>query len=195
MRAIRHINELSGIEDEDQICFITPLDEIKIINKVLLKCYYSLAFKGRLGIRIQTLETKEELTRKRLGSHKFKLIYPFIYIIFRFLPKLRIIGPVYLWVTGPKTRWISKTEILGRLQYCGFEVVYCSQCEHDLKIIAIKYHMQSLQKNPSYHALIALDRVGYGGRIIKIHKLRTMHPYSEFLQKQIFEENNISAIG
>ncbi len=37
--------------------------------------------------------------------------------------------------------------------------------------------------------------MGYNKELIKIHKFRTMHPYSEFLQKDIYEENELDTKG
>jgi lipopolysaccharide/colanic/teichoic acid biosynthesis glycosyltransferase len=98
-------------------------------------------------------------------------------------------------ITYGKSKWISKTEIMGRLYYCGFDVLKSFMQKQYLMIIARKTHSPLLSKEPSYHAIVALERVGYHGNMIKIHKLRTMYPYSEFLQKKVFEENQLSSTG
>ena len=36
--------------------------------------------------------------------------------------------------------------------------------------------------NPTYGPFVKLKRIGKGGKFIKVYKLRTMHPYSEYLQ-------------
>ena len=41
----------------------------------------------------------------------------------------------------------------------------------------------NFDNNPTYGPFIKLNRVGKNGKIIKVYKLRTMHPYSEYLQK------------
>ena len=35
-----------------------------------------------------------------------------------------------------------------------------------------------------------MNRVGKGGAIIGVYKMRTMHPYSEFLQDYIYQLNS-----
>ncbi len=41
--------------------------------------------------------------------------------------------------------------------------------------------------NQVYGVLIALNRIGKGGRPFKVYKLRTMHPYSEYLQEYVYD--------
>jgi lipopolysaccharide/colanic/teichoic acid biosynthesis glycosyltransferase len=189
------IKELTLVENESQIIFTTKLDKIKYLNKILLKIHNVLSQEGILAVKIETQDIKKEKLLIKLGPAGFKIVYPFVFILFRVLPKVRIIGPLYLWIIGGKNRWISKTEILGRLYYCGFNVVYSNQVKEYLKIIVTKSHAPLLEIKPSWNALITLERVGFEGKTIRIHKFRTMSPYSEFLQKKIFEENDLSVTG
>ena len=39
-------------------------------------------------------------------------------------------------------------------------------------------------RDPSFYPVIMLNRVSLYGTIIKIHKIRSMYPYSEFIQKR-----------
>jgi lipopolysaccharide/colanic/teichoic acid biosynthesis glycosyltransferase len=84
---------------------------------------------------------------------------------------------------------------MGRLYYCGFDVLSTLKKDPYFMLIARKAHDPLISKEPSYHALITLERVGLKGEIIKIHKLRTMYPYSEFLQKKVYEENRLASTG
>jgi lipopolysaccharide/colanic/teichoic acid biosynthesis glycosyltransferase len=43
--------------------------------------------------------------------------------------------------------------------------------------------------------IAALEKVGLDGEIIRTHKIRTMFPFSEFLQKRIFEDHGLAATG
>ena len=40
-----------------------------------------------------------------------------------------------------------------------------------------------------------MSRVGYKGKMIGVYKLRTMYPYSEYLQKLIIKENKLAKSG
>jgi hypothetical protein len=189
-------NDKENIQNESKgILFLQPVDSVRRINKFFLKCYGLLKQEGILVFKIQPLEIKEENIKRKLRPLFFKLAYPFYFMFYRAFPKFRYINKLYFFITRGKNRWISKTEISGRLFYCGYDVVYCKMHDDQLIIIAQKDHEPLLSKIPSYYGLITLDRVGYEGKIIKIHKVRSMYPYSEFLQKKVFEENQISTTG
>ena len=42
--------------------------------------------------------------------------------------------------------------------------------------------------NPTYGPFVKLKRVGREGQLIKVYKLRTMHPYAEYLQEYVYFE-------
>ncbi len=83
----------------------------------------------------------------------------------------------------------------GRLNFCGFKIEKDIIINDKLFFIAKKVKTVSKITNPSYHPIVQLTRVGYNKELIKIHKFRTMHPYSEFLQKDIYEENELDTKG
>ena len=90
---------------------------------------------------------------------------------------------------------MSRVEVWGRLAYCGFDMVQEKVIGTEIYLIARKTKTPADNPKPSWYPVITLDRVGLYGQIIKIHKIRTMYPYSEFLQKRVFEENKLSATG
>ena len=58
-----------------------------------------------------------------------------------------------------------------------------------------KLYEKSKIKSPSTKLIISLDRVGYQGKNIKIHKIRSMYKYSEFLHQGMLEKEGLSSIG
>ena len=46
-----------------------------------------------------------------------------------------------------------------------------------------------------YGIFVKLNRVGKNGRVFKVYKFRTMHPYSEFLQAYIYERYSLQEGG
>jgi len=49
--------------------------------------------------------------------------------------------------------------------------------------------------NPTYGPFVKLKRIGKGGEFIKVYKLRTMHPYSEYLQDYMHEVHQLEDGG
>ena len=45
-----------------------------------------------------------------------------------------------------------------------------------------------------YGAILKLKR-GYGGKLFNVFKLRTMHPFSEYLQEYIYDKNKLQNGG
>ena len=62
-------------------------------------------------------------------------------------------------------------------------------------LVAVKNHNLINHSKPSYGPLISLDRIGYEKKIFKIYKFRTMHPYSEFIQEEVFKQNKLNDKG
>ncbi|NTW32604.1 MAG: sugar transferase, partial [Bacteroidetes bacterium] len=49
--------------------------------------------------------------------------------------------------------------------------------------------------NPSYSPIFKMKRIGQNGNQIYVYKLRTMHPYSEYLQEFVYDKNSLSEGG
>jgi lipopolysaccharide/colanic/teichoic acid biosynthesis glycosyltransferase len=60
---------------------------------------------------------------------------------------------------------------------------------------AIKVTAPLAHNGYGYGAIIALPRIGKGGELFKVYKLRTMHPYSEYLQDYVFSLYNLKEGG
>ncbi|MCK4813085.1 MAG: sugar transferase, partial [Candidatus Marinimicrobia bacterium] len=129
-------------------------------------------------------------------SRSIALLFYFIHFIFRrVLPKLPITQEINYIITGGQNRTMSKTEILGRLVYSGFKIIDTTEINNLLYFIAIKVNIPYEEENPSYGPFISLKRIGKNGKIIKIYKFRTMHPYSEYIQDYVFEKSHLAKGG
>ena len=102
---------------------------------------------------------------------------------------------IYFITTKGKNRLLSKAESLGRLVSCGFDIL-------DYKVInglhyfAVKKIKEpAFDMSPSYGPLFKMKRVGKNGKIIGVFKLRTMHPYSEYLQDYVLNLNGYAETG
>jgi lipopolysaccharide/colanic/teichoic acid biosynthesis glycosyltransferase len=108
---------------------------------------------------------------------------------------LPIIHKLFFAVSKGKNRAIPLAEGLGRLYYCGFEVLDLKDQDNLCYIIARKVKEPSTDENPSYSTIIKMKRIGKGGEPIYVYKLRTMHPYSEYLQAFVYQQNNLEIGG
>ena len=171
------------------------LNHIKGINKMLATTNEILTEDGML---ICCFESKSTYKKGHLKKHSKGLrhiVYSFDFLIKRVLPKLRISRWFYYVFSGCKNRVLSKAEVLGRLYCCGFKV------EHEKKINGLNYVFARRIKNPeaverrTYGPLIRLKRYGKDGKPFEVYKMRTMHPYSEFLQAYIYERNSLQDGG
>ncbi len=141
------------------------------------------------------MENSYQKLRNQMPKFLFTLIYPIHFIFYRVVPKVPFLKTIYEFITHGKGRFLSKAEVFGRLAYCGYKIENTITFGHRIYFIARSVKTISNDRNPSLGVFVTLDRVGYQNEIIKIYKLRTMHPYSEFLQKDIFEENNLDKSG
>ena len=87
---------------------------------------------------------------------------------------------------------MSKAETLGRLYSCGFEIIDESEFGNKLCLVAKKVKPPIYDLGPTYGPVIKLKRYGKNGKEIMVYKLRTMHPYSEYIQKYIYDLNGTS---
>jgi len=102
---------------------------------------------------------------------------------------------LYYDITHGKNRILSKAEVMGRLYFSGFEVI------NDCKVGSLTYVFARRVKQPepivnkSYGPLIKLKRLGKNGKVFDVYKMRTMHPYSEYLQAYIYDHYNLQKGG
>ena len=102
---------------------------------------------------------------------------------------------LYFDITEGKDRVLSKAEVLGRLCYCGFSIVAERKIGDLNYVVARRQFRPEITSRRLYGIFVTLKRVGKGGKKFKVYKLRTMHPYSEFLQAYIYERYSLQEGG
>ncbi|MBG0859744.1 MAG: sugar transferase [Bacteroidales bacterium] len=145
-----------------------------------------------------SVETKDQ--RKRRVLNKFPpvlnyIFYFFDFIVKRILPKIRITRPIYFFLTHGNNAVISRAEALGRLCRGGFRIIQESFIGNQLCIEAKKISDPLPGNGYYYGPIIALPRIGKNGAIIKVYKLRTMHPYSEYIQDYVYRVHDLQNGG
>jgi lipopolysaccharide/colanic/teichoic acid biosynthesis glycosyltransferase len=125
----------------------------------------------------------------------YSILIPFYFTFFRVFPILTITKQIYFILTQGKNRVLSKSEVLGRLSFCGYETISEKVINDTCYFIAKKKRTVSQERYPSYGPIVKLKRIGYNGERIYIYKVRTMYPYSEFIQGDIYEKHHINRSG
>lgn len=177
------------------IALDTRINDFGDINAVFRKCYENLIPGGYLVLCYHDRNDIKIMLKKRFSLFFYYLIFPIHFCLYEIFPKMRILHNAQNWLTKGRNKVMSWIEVHGRLAYCGFDVDFEEHQEGMQYIVAKKTKTPSDNPNPSYYIFIKLDRVSLYGNIIKINKVRTMYPYSEFLQKKIFEQKNIGNAG
>ncbi|WP_298528390.1 sugar transferase [uncultured Christiangramia sp.] len=190
-----HTSVLGLEEDLKKIINLERLNDIRYLNKFLEAVNSRLLDDGKFIGRFE-----EYSSRKRRIIHP--QTKPFNYVVHsgdilinRVTPKFPIAKKIYFGITKGKGRVLSKAEAFGRLYSCGFEIIEEHEIEGETYFTARKVKEPVFDKQPSYGPLIKLRRIGKDGKLIKVYKLRTMHPFSEYLQDYIFKKNELQEGG
>ena len=174
---------------------LKKVNDIRFINKFFETVNTILPTSGLYLGKVVTYPNRRSAILKKYPPILNKIIYFFDYIFSRVLPKLPILKNLYFHLTKGKGRVISRAEMYGRLYSCGFEIIDEKTINHSLFFVAKKVKDPSYDQNPTYAPLISLSRIGKNGKIIKVHKIRTMHPYSEYLQEYVYNRNELQEGG
>lgn len=150
------------------------------------------------GIFIGSVQTNLLVKKRMLKRYPFLinyLLYTTFFFWKRVIPKLPVTKNVYFFLTRGRNRALSKAETFGRLYSCGFEVIADRMISDQQYFVARKIQEPVFDYNPTYGPLIRLKRVGKGGRTIYVYKMRTMHPYAEYLQQYVYDKNELQEGG
>jgi hypothetical protein len=144
------------------------------------------------------VETKDQRKERLLRKYPPVLNYIFYtvdFIIKRILPKIKLTRGLYNLLTSGDNAVFSRAEALGRISRGGFKIVQESFIGNKLCIEAKKWGDPFPRNGNTSSTLIALPRIGRHGKILKVYKLRTMHPYSEYIQSYIYRVHDLREGG
>lgn len=178
-----------------KIVNLKRINDIRFVNKFFESVNRKIP-KG--GIYIGCVETKNQ--RKARILRKYPPIlnwiyYFFDYIIKRVFPKFNLTKRMYFFLTRGNNRVISKAETLGRLFSCGFDIIETKQIHGLLYFVTRKERDPYYDMSPTYGPFIKLKRIGKNKKIIYVYKLRTMHPYAEYIQQYVYEQQQLQEGG
>jgi len=182
-------------DDYKHIINLNKINDARFVNK-FLELINSKLLDG--GLYINCVQTYALRRKTILNTYKKPLswIYYVADVVFmRICPKLPVAKRIYFFITKGRNRVIHRSEALGRLYSCGFEIVDEQVINNKLYFVARKIKAPVFDTNASYGPLIRLKRVGKGGKIFNVYKGRTMYPYSEYLQEYIYKHNSLKEGG
>jgi lipopolysaccharide/colanic/teichoic acid biosynthesis glycosyltransferase len=133
--------------------------------------------------------------KRHIGATFPKILRPLPqavhFLVHRVAPKLPATEAVYARLYEGKPRVLSLTEVLGRLVSCGFDIVDFDEVDGLTRVTAKKVGPPLCMETATYGPLVRLKRVGFGGKQIALLKLRTMHPFAEYLQAFVYDRNGL----
>lgn len=174
---------------------LEKLNDMRGINSKLSVINEKLPDNGIFVCCFESKSTRKKRILKKYPKGINYIVYTIDFLYKRVMPKIILTRDLYYFITGGKNRIFSKTEVLGRLYCFGFKVI------REKKVGKLTYVFAQRVKHPEtnrkriYGPLIRLRRFGKDGESFKVYKMRTMHPYSEYLQGYIYERNSLKDGG
>ncbi|OEK06766.1 sugar transferase [Roseivirga misakiensis] len=179
----------------DAIVNLKPTNDLGYINKFFECVNTSLKTGGRFFI---VAEMALQRKRRILKKYPFGLnwmLYFMDFVFHRVFPKLEPTRRFYFFIKGSRSRVLHEIEVLGRLYSCGFELVKKRKANGLTYMVLEKVSEPTYSMEPTYGLFIRLNRVGKGGKKIKVRKLRSMYAYSEFIQEYIYQNYSLAEGG
>lgn len=184
-----------NVYEFDIIMQLKRLNEIRGINTMLAIANEKLPDNGIIVCRYKSQSTMKHQILTRYSKVKAYIVYILHFLIHRIAPKFFLTRRLYYDLTEGKKRILSKTEVLGRLTYCGFVIEKEAKIGNMNYIIARRERNAIIEGQRNYGILIKLKRVGKDNKLFTVYKFRTMHPYAEFLQDYVFKKGNLAEGG
>jgi lipopolysaccharide/colanic/teichoic acid biosynthesis glycosyltransferase len=185
-----------SISKEKKLIFVE-----KILNKTILlqssieNIEKNVSVNQYVIFQFETLRGRENRIKSVYPKFFARIILFIEFIIHRAIPRLPFLGSIYKKLTKGRIRILSKAEGLGRLVYAGFEIILVENIDGLCTALVTTHKIKNVLKKPSFGILFKMTRIGKNGKKIGVYKIRTMHPYSEFLQEYILKVNGYGEKG
>ncbi len=152
-------------------------------------------FGDHLQVSITTAEQMRSAIKRKHGRFISNILIVLQYLWHNLCPKIRFTRPMYFLISGERHRMYSRTEALGRLCRAGFHILSERDTPNAL-YIEVEKKSEPLERNETcVSPILRLRRIGKDGKLIDVHKFRTMHSYSQYLQEYVYEHNNLREGG
>ncbi|MDR0873933.1 MAG: sugar transferase [Prevotellaceae bacterium] len=184
--------ELLPHYSKEAIINLRKINDIAHINKFFELVNEKLSVQGIFIGIVETIEHRHDVI---FNKYFFPVNYIVLVVDFffnRVLPKIKLTQDVYYYYTKGTNRALSKAEVLGRLYSCGFVLKEGVFIDNHFVFCAIKEKVPLFDNHPTYGPFVALRRVGKSKKEVLIYKMRTMYPYSEYIQKYVYDMQGTS---
>jgi lipopolysaccharide/colanic/teichoic acid biosynthesis glycosyltransferase len=171
------------------------LNDFRRVNQYLIEVNRRIINQGIFLGKFEPCEKRHIYFLKNYPRFLANVLYFFDFTWRRVFPKLPLLKRIYFAVTKGSNRVFSMAEALGRIYFCGFEIVSLECVDNLVYFIAQKVKEPENNPNPSYGPLFKQRRIGKNRKIIYIYKMRTMHPYSEYVHQYIYDRNKLDEKG
>jgi lipopolysaccharide/colanic/teichoic acid biosynthesis glycosyltransferase len=188
---------IQNLEHSNYTCIINlkPMNGIRRLDRFLDIVNGRLTDDGLLLCSVETMEQRVHRLKEKFSPAVWYMIAMPDFFINRVIPRLRLTRGLWEFITGGINPPFSRAEALGRLSRAGFAII---QEKFAGNMLCIKAERRSTPKpvnENNYGMIIALPRIGRDGRTFNVYKMRTMHPYSEYIQDYVYGLHSIEEGG
>ncbi len=188
-------DEVLCLANYNSLINLRKVNDIRYINKFFEGLNSKMSDGDFFIGSFETFSAKRN--RKLIGKVPVirQLYFASEFLFKRVVPKIELFKKLYFSITKGKGRLMSKAEGLGRLVSCGFEILDVTAINGLTYYVARKVGLPKFDMHPSYGPFYKMPRLGKNGKMIGVYKLRTMHPYSEYLHDYILKTNGYAETG
>lgn len=179
----------------DAIGILQKINNSRWINKLFRAVNSRLKEGGIFVGCIENNKQRKQRILKRFPPLVGEAYYCIDCLIHRVWPKMPFLNKYYFGCTKGYSRPISEAEALGRLVSCGFDIVEHRESRGLTYFVVRKVRDANVVRDPTYGPFCTLRRHGRGEKLFTVYKLRTMHPYAEFLQDYVYRMNDLDDGG
>lgn len=179
--------EYSGIVN------IRKLNHLKGINSTLSEVNKKLPMDGIFIGCVETYKSRMNRHKRSFGI-LYYIIEPFDFIIKRIFPRFKMTKALQRMLHIRISRAISLTETLGRLVLKGFDIIDYKEIDNIVWFVGKKVGKPH-NATQNYGLIFKKSCAGKDGKVINVYKMRTMHPYSEYLQGYLIKTHGYSDNG
>ncbi|NLE35524.1 MAG: hypothetical protein GX622_10510 [Bacteroidales bacterium] len=188
---------IQNLEHSNYTCIINlrPMNGIRKLDRFLDTVNARLGDDGLFLCSVETLEQRAQRLKEKYSPAVWYLIVVPDFILNRVIPRLRLTRGLWEFITGGANAPFSRAEALGRLSRAGFAIRQEKFAGNMLCIKAERRSAPMPVNENNYGMIISLPRIGRDGRTFNVYKLRTMHPYSEYIQDYVYGLHSVEDGG